>query len=399
MAVCKTPVASWEAVATRVPRPGFFLGDDRAACPLNNDDVLLDGEALPSSWDLGRLAVLPLELLHQIAADVAEVDPCALVALRNANRATATIVDGLRDFAVVAAFPRALAAVVLLAPGPSGAPVSLSALAACLLARECACCRRARPNGREGDSHSFSLGDCIYLLAPERVCYACFRGCPAYLPAIRSVSASATSSPRPDDDVFTALAAQTGSRPTSICVPPGRYGVLSSAEQSTELYDPSRARSSADTESTTHAPTLAAQPAPIRYAAVIPGPYWEDPGAVGSRQPSGPPPSPPPLNCGYGCLACVHTDRKTGYRGWADPLTRYTKEGLQRHLEDLRFGGRVLAWRDANTGIVSYEHDAPRQNRFPPPAEFGAMADMARKYCCEKTVSGTVARWKRKTER
>ncbi len=32
MADCKTPVADWTAVATRVPRPGFFLGDDHAAC-------------------------------------------------------------------------------------------------------------------------------------------------------------------------------------------------------------------------------------------------------------------------------------------------------------------------------------------------------------------------------
>lgn len=408
MAECKnkTPITSWEAVATRVPRPGFFLGDDGAACPLSNDSVLLGDEALSASWDLGRLCVLPLELLHQITAAVAESDPGALVAFRNINRATAAVVDAMRDFAVVAAFPRAMAALVLLAPGPTaGIPVSLAALAACLRSSDCACCRRAcerrrRPKQQAQEAHhhhhpcaddDVALGDCVYLLAPERVCYACFRGCPEYLPVSRPASASAsasttaTSSPQPDNDVPAADLPGKLLLLTSIRVPPGRYGVLSSADQLTELYDRRQAAARCGpSTTTTHTQTHMGQPAPIRYAAVILGPYWEDTAAYGRQQAS--------LDRGYGCLACVHTDRKTGYSGWANPLTRYTKTGLQRHVDDPRFGGRVLTWRDAATGIVCYEHDAPRQNRYPPPPEFGAMADLARKYARGNCVPTAVGR-------
>lgn len=374
MAESKTVVSNWEALASRVPRPGYFLGDDMASCSLSNDAVLLPDSFLSPSWDLGLFCRLPVELLHPILADVAEADPRALLAFRNINRATAALVHGIRDFATVAAFPRALAALVLLAPAPGrGIPVSMAALAACLRTTECACCRRAfsattKPESHHARADTVHFGDLIYLLTPERVCYLCFRSCPEYLPMARPLASTSTS---------TGSLGRTGDKQhTTIVVPPARYGILSATEHTAEIQDsrqvlgyhalpPQNAAERSKLQATHRS---AGQPANFRYATVIPGPYWQE---ADDR--------PAELERGFGCLACLQTNRREGHSGWANPLIRYTKSGLQQHIADPRFGGRVLTWCD-KAGIVHYEHDAPREKHFPPAKEFGLMADLARRY-------------------
>lgn len=422
--------ASWQDVGYRCPRPGFFLGDDGsmastavlAPCTGNPDNTT---GLLSPSWDLGRLGVLPLELLHQIVDDLAESDVRALVALRNCNRAGAAVVESFRDFATVAAFPRALGALVRLAPepvrntappttttatSPSSSPVSLRTLAACLRTTACASCLRQREQNTDSDSDSSSdtdtpvpYGDYIYLLTPERVCYACFRSQPEYLPVARFASAgsgsgSGSEAPQPQEML------------TSIRVPPGRYGVLARLTQPVDLFDRRQVYAAQEqnsdakegSDSTSQAASTRSlhmdrriagkrglspvsgkpsRPDPLRYAAVIPGPYWvredEDKKLQFDLEAAA------TLDRGYACRACAQTDRKSaGHAGWADPLARYTRQGLQRHVADPRFGGRVLRRRtdSASGGAVIYEHDAPRRGHFPPPVEFGATADLARRY-------------------
>ncbi|CAK7228819.1 hypothetical protein SCUCBS95973_007006 [Sporothrix curviconia] len=404
-------VASWQDVGYRCPRPGFFLGDDGA---MSSSKVLASADELSSSCDLGRLGVLPLELLHQIVDELAETDIRALVALRNCNRASAAVVDSFRDFATVAAFPRALGALVRLAPEPTrtapdaatttpttSTPISIRALAACLRTTSCASCLRQREDSGEGNSSEVPYGDYIYLLGPERVCYSCFRRQPEYLPVARFASAGNTEQQHYRDVV--------DSKPhlTSIRVPPGRYGVLARLTQPVDLFDRRQveateeaqtaetenshdSKSSASTSLRPSArdqpvlgkrgrspvPAKPSRPDPLRYAAVIPGPYWvQDNDSKWSRYPT----TESALDRGYACRACAQTDRKTaGHTGWADPLARYTREGLERHVSDPRFGGRVLKRRVGMADI--YEHDAPRRGHFPTPVEFGATADLARRY-------------------
>ncbi|CAK7233010.1 hypothetical protein SEUCBS140593_008458 [Sporothrix eucalyptigena] len=388
-------VASWKDVGYRCPRPGFFLGDDGS---MATSSVLTSADKLASSFDLGRLGVLPLELLHQIVDDLAETDIRALVALRNVNRAGAAVVDSFRDFATVAAFPRALGALVRLAPEPtrtasatssspvSSTPVSIKALAACLRTTSCASCLRQRDLSGGSSAADVPYGDYIYLLGPERVCYLCFRSQPEYLPVARFASVGNNVQQQHRDLV--------NSQPnlTSIRVPAGRYGVLARLTQPVDLFD-RRQVEAAEEALTSETPSSSNRPArdrlvngkrgrspvpgkptrpdPLRYAAVIPGPYWES----STKHPS----ADTTMDRGYACRACAQTDRKTaGHAGWADPLARYTREGLERHVADPRFGGRVLRRRVGMTDI--YEHDAPRRGHFPPPVEFGATADLARRY-------------------
>ncbi|CAK7224888.1 hypothetical protein SBRCBS47491_005707 [Sporothrix bragantina] len=412
-------VASWQDVGYRCPRPGFFLGDDGS---MSSSRVLASADELSPSFDMGRLGVLPLELLHQIVDDLAETDIRALVALRNCNRASAAVVDSFRDFATVAAFPRALGALVRLAPEPSrtapavtatttpatSTPVSIRALAACLRTTSCASCLRQREESGEDASSEVPYGDYIYLLGPERVCYSCFRSQPEYMPVARFASAGNTELQQHRDLV--------DSQPhlTSIRVPPGRYGVLARLTQPVDLFDrrqveaaeealaaeaedynggssssssssrntfsdrpaTRRDRSALGKRGRSPVPAKPTRPDPLRYACVIPGPYWvQDDASKASRYPT----AASTIDRGYACRACAQTDRKTaGHTGWADPLARYTREGLERHVADPRFGGRVLKRRVGMTDI--YEHDAPRQGHFPPPVEFGATADLARRY-------------------
>ncbi|OAA65661.1 hypothetical protein SPI_02448 [Niveomyces insectorum RCEF 264] len=436
-------VAIWQEVGYRCPRPGFFLGDDNASCPLSNAAVLLDDHTLPKAWHLGRLGVLPLELLHQIVEDLADSDVRALVALRNVNRATAIVVESFRDFATVAAFPRALGALVQLAPVPvakaaataataaphktptttmAAKPVSLRALAACLRTTACASCLRQRQQQQQQQQQQpltdddVPYGDYIYLLTPERVCYACFRSRPEYLPVARF--ASTPSAPVPPSAVAPELKNNSGGQRQAplacLRVPPGRYGVLSRLTQPVDLFDRRQVNGEevetetknngsigtvgAPTTATVHAEMLHPDPAkhgppvvrarpsrpdPLRYAAVLPGPYWDDDAAGGDNK-SGDDASAPTLDRGYACRACAQTDRRSAaaHTGWADPLARYTRKGLQRHMADPEFGGRVL-WRRINangSGGIVFEHDAPRRGHFPPPVEFGATADLARRY-------------------
>ncbi|CAK7243749.1 MAG: hypothetical protein STHCBS139747_005276 [Sporothrix thermara] len=437
-------IASWQDVGYRCPRPGFFLGDDGS---MSSSRVLASADELSPSFDLGRLGVLPVELLHQIVDELAETDIRALVALRNCNRASASVVDSFRDFATIAAFPRALGALVRLAPEPAArrappaaatasttavtitttatptasTPVSVRALAACLRTTSCASCLRQREeSGDENNAGEVPYGDYIYLLGPERVCYACFRAKPEYLPVARFAAAGNTEQQLHRDLV--------DSQPhlTSIRVPPGRYGVLARLTQPVDLFDRRQVEaveeaqnaeaenefeddddrssnsSSSSSGSTTAAtsttssprpsvrsrslvgkrgrspvPAKPTRPDPLRYAAVIPGPYWvqDDDAFPTSRYPT----AASTLDRGYACRACAQTDRKTaGHAGWADPLARYTRDGLERHMADPRFGGRVLKRQVGTTEV--YEHDAPRQGHFPPPVEFGATADLARRY-------------------
>ncbi|CAK7565402.1 MAG: hypothetical protein SEPTF4163_003319 [Sporothrix epigloea] len=405
-------VASWQDVGYRCPRPGFFLGDDGS---MSASSVLAPADKIPQSLDLGRLHMLPLELLHQIIDELAETDIRALVALRNCNRACAAVVDSFRDFATVAAFPRALGALVRLAPDPpchiehfssfssvkdtsrKCTFISVRALAACLRSTSCASCLRQRERSSERESSEVPYGDYIYLLRPERVCYSCFRSRPEYLPVTRFLSADNTKQQQHRDLI--------NNQPnlTRICAPPGRYGVLARLTQPVELFDRRQVEAAqeaqardADIGSGTADPSIPSsseprfinktgrpsaltqptRPNPLRYAAVIPGPYWaQDDGTDSSRHPT----AGSALDRGYACRACAQTDRKTaGHAGWADPLAHYTRKGLESHVADPRFGGRVLKRRVGVADI--YEHDAPRQDHFPPPVEFGATADLSRRY-------------------
>ncbi|ERT00915.1 uncharacterized protein SPSK_07568 [Sporothrix schenckii 1099-18] len=403
-------VASWQDVGYRCPRPGFFLGDDGSMATAK---ILTPSNELPAKWNMGRLSVLPLELMHQIVDDLAETDIRALVALRNCNRASAAVVDSFPDFATVAAFPRALGALVRLAP-PSptnSSQISLRALARCLRTTSCASCLRQREAA--GDiSSDVPYGDFIYLLAPERVCYSCFRSLPEYLPVAR-FAAAGNHLPQLHQQHKDLLDSQPLTR---ITVPPGRYGVLARLTQPVDLFDrrevyaaeepaglddegsSSSASSSTSLRNITTpevdrvstvrgrpvvsgkrglsvspTPGNSTRPDPLRYAAVIPAPYW----ALDNKTVR--PTAETPVDRGYACRACAQTDRKSaGHAGWADPLARYTEKGLQRHVADPRYGGRVLRRRVGLTDI--YEHDAPRRGHFPPPVEFGATADLARRY-------------------
>lgn len=420
-AAAPTPeIASCQDVGYRCPRPGFFLGDDGS---MSTGKVLTPADELSTKWDLGRLGVLPLELLHQIVDDLAETDIRALVALRNCNRAAAAVVESYPDFQTVAAFPRALGALVRLAPEPSRTPasavsapsnnnsqVSLRALAKCLRTTSCASCLRQRE--ASGDSTSnVPYGDYIYLLTPERVCYSCFRSQPEYLPVARFAEAAGNRLPQLHQQHKDLLDNQPL---TKITVPTGRYGVLARLTQPVDLFDRRQvyaaeealgqeatgsSSSSANTSLTNitspsvdristvrgrpvvpgkrglfPTPGANTRPDPLRYAAVIPGPYWV------AEDKTVRPTSDTPLDRGYACRACAATDRRTAGRhtGWADPLARYTEEGLKRHVADPRFGGRVLRRRVGLTDV--FEHDAPRRGHFPPPVEFGATADLARRY-------------------
>ncbi|EPE03881.1 hypothetical protein F503_01771 [Ophiostoma piceae UAMH 11346] len=354
--------ASWQEVGYRCPRPGFFLGDDGSMASSHilhaDPNTSSSSQKLSPSWSLGALGKLPLELLHQIISELGEMDIRALVALRNCNRGIASIVDSFRDFAVVSSFPRALGALVKLAPSRdvSSGP-SLSALAACLRTTACASC------------HGDSYGDYIYLLRPERVCYSCFRSKPEYLPVARFAGPSSSSN-----------AQHTSDNTTSIRVPPGRYGVLARLTQPADLFDRRQveAQASSSDVQPLPAPTRAKhaskpRPDPLRYAAVIPGPYWQFSSSTKIEDGE--------LDRGFSCRACCQTDRKSaGHAGWADPLARYTAQGLERHVADPLFGGRVIHTKDSRTGADMFEHDAPRRGHFPPPVEFGATADLARRY-------------------
>ncbi|KAL1902386.1 hypothetical protein Sste5346_001366 [Sporothrix stenoceras] len=413
-------VASWQDVGYRCPRPGFFLGDDGS---MSTSKVLTPTDELPQKWNMGRLGKLPLELLHQVVEDLAENDICALVALRNCNRAAAAVVESYPDFQTVAAFPRALGALARLVPEPSrmtsavaqtntNTQISLHSLAKCLRTTSCASCLRKRE--ASGDSTTdVAYGDYIYLLTPERVCYSCFRSQPEYLPVARFAEAAGNRLPQLHQQHKDLLDSQPLTR---ITVPTGRYGVLARLTQPVDLFDrrqvyaaeealgqeatgSSSSSSSANTSLTnitspsidristvrgrpvvpgkrglSPTPGANTRPDPLRYAAVIPAPYW-----VLDEDKTVRPTSETPLDRGYACRACASTDRKSaGHAGWADPLARYTEEGLKRHVADARFGGRVLRRR---VGLVDvFEHDAPRSGHFPPPVEFGATADLARRY-------------------
>ena len=355
--------ASWQEVGYRCPRPGFFLGDDGSMASSHilhaDPGASSSSQRLSPSWRLGALGKLPLELLHQIVSELGEMDICALVALRNCNRGTASIVDSFRDFATVSSFPRALGALVKLAPPllDASAGPSLAALAACLRTTACASCS------------SDNYGDYIYLLRPERVCYACFRSKPEYLPVARFAGPSSSSN-----------AQHASHHTTSIRVPPGRYGVLARLTQPVDLFDRRHVEAQASSSDILPCPTPTRakhagkpRPDPLRYAAVIPGPYWYSPPATKIEDGE--------LDRGFSCRACCQTDRKSaGHAGWADPLARYTAQGLERHVADPQFGGRVVRKKDPRTGADLFEHDAPRRGHFPPPVEFGATADLARRY-------------------
>lgn len=375
---------SWQDVGYRCPRPGFFLGDDGS---LAADSILLPPESIPSSPSdhLGRLGRLPLELLHEVVAELAASDVHALVALRNGSRAGAAVVDSFSDFATVAAFPRALGALLRM---PPGSPVTLQALAACLRSTSCAACERDGRDKGDNEEEGVPYGDYIYLLTPERVCYRCLRSKPEYLP----VAVAATQA-GPDVDKSKA----------SIRVAPGRYGVLACLGEAVDLFDrrqseasgltakpeakPEATRDTRDTRDTPvptqkHSPasTTAARPDPLRYAVIIPAPYWAEDDHAHPSHSTPKRRSPLSLDRGFACRACAQVPIHKAAAGWADPLARYTRAGLQRHVADARLGGCVLRRRDARTGADVFEHAAPRRQYFAPAAEYGAVADLARRY-------------------
>lgn len=156
-----TLVADFDEYTFRAPRPGFFIGDD-SRTPSGEINPITqfrrDGDGIPecppSSPFLGSLDRLPVKILPQI---LPYLDICSLAALRSVNQRSREIVDSLRTFWAVAAFPKLLDAVLQL----QCRFFDLETLAGCIRDPTCSYC-----------SH---FGDMFYLITAERSCYKCWR--------------------------------------------------------------------------------------------------------------------------------------------------------------------------------------------------------------------------------
>ena len=316
------------------PHPGFFLGDEG---PISRGELLPPRDDVPRGSSLGKLDALPLEILHQI---LRKVDICALVAIRNTNQRGLRTVESMLEFKTVAVYPRALSAMIRI----RNRFADLSTLAACITDTQCSDCDQ--------------YGDYIYLITARRVCYPCFRSSAHYVPLAREMTRL------PDDRLRTI---------PHIYTTPGRYGILTSSDRSFELYDQRHVEaeyvaaglSIGDiafcNDMLAMIPHSNRKVDPVRYMAVIPGPYFDETSQA--------------LHRGFCCPACEYNGDTLGLlvpMGWGRPTRRYTRDGLRQHIES--FGGLV------KQPDGTYGHPVPKKKGQAALVEFGRTADLVRKY-------------------
>ncbi|KAF6800257.1 F-box domain-containing protein [Colletotrichum musicola] len=160
------PVTDFSEAAFRGPLRGLFLGDLTLgdANPITRRWPLTPREDIPtpsSSSPIGSFDRVPRELLDKI---LEELDVQTLLNFREVNQTCMSLVDLLLAFQTVAAFPKGLSAVITLRTFSYG----IGRLASAMRNTKCSRCNH--------------LGDQLYLITAERLCYPCWRSVPDYFP-------------------------------------------------------------------------------------------------------------------------------------------------------------------------------------------------------------------------
>ena len=145
--------------------PGFKFNKD----PTLDENLLTDGlptyshARQPPKADLGVLDKLPLELLHEI---LAQLDIVTAVALRRANRRALELIESMPEHhAIAKSVPNLIRAFLSIGTGQQ---ITYETLYKKLCMSPCEDC---------GD-----FGGYLYLVTCRRVCFLCFNGGKRYLP-------------------------------------------------------------------------------------------------------------------------------------------------------------------------------------------------------------------------
>ncbi|KAI1119502.1 hypothetical protein F5Y14DRAFT_395555 [Nemania sp. NC0429] len=358
---------SFEEITFKAPLPGHFLGQFLAKNINPITSPSHTGSGFSSSRD--KLSVLPIEISLRI---VSLLDLCTICHLRLASPSLKNMVDANLDFQIVQLFPNLIKAVYVL----QCQYYTLRTLAAAVRDNRCSGCGY--------------YGDFIYLLTAERLCFACFRELPEYVP--KAVGPAT---------VFGALRSKV---PFGV-VPPGAYGFWGRARLETpqlvvdrralpllnaHLRQMSRDNGQAgddilddsDPEAPrrrhvdrTH-PVLSAPwkhaPLPARYTVVLPAPYWE--------------PKTQSFHEGVFCRACAMSAQLMSHPVawvrsslfWDYPYRRYAgEEGMRQHLVECG-PVKIVLGEDGKTN--KYVHETIKRKSFARPAELGLCAARFRGY-------------------
>ncbi|KAK4236029.1 hypothetical protein C8A03DRAFT_17288 [Achaetomium macrosporum] len=133
------------------------LLDDNLPAPPSEVESQPHGPSLAPTADLGALAALPVELVHQI---LAYLDMRSLADFRTVNRQAAATADTLIEYGAIAAHaPTVLRSIPA---SETGRLMTSAALYATLRSPDCEKC---------GCGH---FGGYVYLVTCTRLCYACF---------------------------------------------------------------------------------------------------------------------------------------------------------------------------------------------------------------------------------
>ncbi|KAH6680575.1 hypothetical protein B0J14DRAFT_557923 [Halenospora varia] len=318
-------VTDFDEYTFRAPRPGLFLGD----------------ESRTPSGELNPITQFRLEAFE---GD----DLCSVVAFRSVNQRSRAIVDSLQSFQDVTSFPKLLGAALLI----KASFFTLDQLAQCISNPKCTFCDH--------------FGDLLYLITAERWCYACWRGnhtldvqhVPRTIPVLGPITRSQhahcrfggppilpemeCSDPSPETLELNALR-DHGHIP-HVYLPVGYIGARAISYQTwPRLAFDQRAFYDRDEEDKpnprwllekTPSTILNYDPDPLRYAALIRAPYfdnltqsWEE---------------------GFLCRACAAQGstfqkwnayvamRGLRFPAWGIPWRRYTRRGFREHI--LEFG-------------------------------------------------------------
>lgn len=315
-----TLVTDFGEYTFRAPRAGFFVGDYRTpkgrVNPIRlfrfHSEIPGPRDSQPSSGSI-LLKSLPLEIFHQI---LSMLDVCSVVAFAATDVAHRVAVHSLPSLQAIVDFPNLLGAVLYM----RCRSYSLANLAACVVDARC--------------QHCGEFGDVLYLVDIQRLCYRCWR-----LDHRRLLLVTAKSRPHLKED---ALAAGV---PYSR-VPPGFYGSmgLGVARAYLDAFDRDQftkkfgygQKGVQYNICTSHG----AEPSIFTYCGAIRAPYfdqhtqsWEE---------------------GFCCRACAHQGGEhvedpdkvphdphsaNPYPGWGLPWRRYTRDGMQLHIQQY---GRIF---------------------------------------------------------
>ncbi|KAF6808486.1 F-box domain-containing protein [Colletotrichum sojae] len=160
------PVTEFSEATFRAPFYNLFLGDLTLedANPITRRWSMTPREDIPKSSPpspIGQFDRFPREVLDKV---LVELDVHAILKFREINQACMHLVDSLPAFQTVAAFPKALSAVITLRAFSYG----IGHLACAIRNTKCSRC-----------SH---FGDHLYLITAERLCYPCWRFFIDYIP-------------------------------------------------------------------------------------------------------------------------------------------------------------------------------------------------------------------------